>query len=146
MLPAKIRRAVGIGGASLVSFKGINEAQQKAAYQFLTYLSSPQVNGAWSRFSGYFSPLKAAYDTPEMKAYLREDPRAEVALKQLQYAHPWYATYETVAVRKAMENQLAAIVNDRKVTPEAAAKAAQQEADSLLKPYVDKTALAQVQE
>ncbi|HDS1149448.1 TPA: ABC transporter substrate-binding protein [Pluralibacter gergoviae] len=146
MLPAKIRRAVGIGGASLVSFKGITEGQQKAAYRFLTYLSSPQVNGAWSRFSGYFSPLKAAYDTPEMKAYLQQDPRAEVALKQLQYAHPWYATYETVAVRKAMENQLAAIVNDPKVTPEAAAKAAQQEADILLKPYVDKTALAEVKE
>ena len=45
-----------------------------------------------------------------------------------------------------MENQLAAIVNDPKVTPEAAAKAAQQEADILLKPYVDKTALAEVKE
>lgn len=146
MLPAKVRRAVGIGGASLVSFKGISEPQQKAAYIFLTYLSSPQVNGAWSRFSGYFSPLKAAYDTPEMKAYLQQDPRAEVALKQLQYAHPWYATYETVAVRKAMENQLAAVVNDQKVTPEAAASAAQREADTLLKPYVEKTALAKVGE
>ncbi len=32
---------------------------------------------------------------------------------------------ETVAVRKAMENQLAAVVNDAKVTPEAAVQAAQ---------------------
>ncbi|WP_446910425.1 extracellular solute-binding protein, partial [Klebsiella pneumoniae] len=68
MLPAKEQRAVPIGGASLVSFKGINEAQKKAAYQFLTYLVSPEVNGAWSRFTGYFSPRKASYDTPEMKA------------------------------------------------------------------------------
>ncbi len=52
MLPAKEQRAVPIGGASLVSFKGINEAQKKAAYQFLTYLVSPEVNGAWSRFTG----------------------------------------------------------------------------------------------
>lgn len=71
MLPAKEQRAVPIGGASLVSFKGINEAQKKAAYQFLTYLVSPDVNGAWSRFTGYFSPRKASYDTPEMKAYLQ---------------------------------------------------------------------------
>ena len=55
MLPAKEQRAVPIGGASLVSFKGINDAQKKAAYQFLTYLVSPQVNGAWSRFTGYFA-------------------------------------------------------------------------------------------
>lgn len=42
MLPAKEQRAVPIGGASLVSFKGINDAQKKAAYQFLTYLVSPR--------------------------------------------------------------------------------------------------------
>lgn len=144
MLPAKEQRAVPIGGASLVSFKGISDAQKKAAYQFLSYLTSPQVNGAWSRFTGYFSPLKAAYDTQEMKEYLKNDPRAAIALEQLKYAHPWYSTYETVAVRKAMENQLAAVVNDQKVTPEAAAKAAQQEADTLMKPFVDKTALSDV--
>ena len=144
MLPAKEQRAVPIGGASLVSFKGINDAQKKAAYQFLTYLVSPQVNGAWSRFTGYFSPRKASYDTPEMKAYLQQDPRAAIALEQLKYAHPWYSTWETVAVRKAMENQLAAVVNDAKVTPEAAVQAAQKEADALMKPYVDKTALEEV--
>ncbi len=144
MLPAKEQRAVPIGGASLVSFKGINEAQKKAAYQFLTYLVSPDVNGAWSRFTGYFSPRKASYNTPEMKAYLQQDPRAAIALEQLKYAHPWYSTWETVAVRKAMENQLAAVVNDAKVTPEAALQAAQKEADALMKPYVDKTALAEV--
>ena len=119
-------------------------AQKKAAYQFLTYLVSPEVNGAWSRFTGYFSPRKASYDTPEMKAYLQQDPRAAIALEQLKYAHPWYSTWETVAVRKAMENQLAAVVNDAKVTPEAAVQAAQKEADALMKPYVDKTALAEV--
>ena len=144
MMPAQLQRAVPIGGASLVSFKGISDAQKKAAYTFMTYLISPEVNGAWSRFTGYFSPLKATYDTPEMKAYLKQDPRAAIALEQLQYAHPWYSTYETVAVRKAMENQLAAVVNDEKVTPEAAAAAAQKEADTLMKPYVDKTALQPV--
>jgi sn-glycerol 3-phosphate transport system substrate-binding protein len=51
-----------------------------------------------------------------MKAYLQQDPRAAIALEQLKYAHPWYSTWETVAVRKAMENQLAAVVNDAKVT------------------------------
>ena len=50
------------------------------------------MNGAWSRFTGYFSPRKASYDTPEMKAYLQQDPRAAIALEQLKYAHPWYST------------------------------------------------------
>jgi len=142
MMPKQVENAVSIGGASLVSFKGISEAQKKAAYSFLQYLISPQVNGGWSRFTGYFSPLKAVYDTPEMKTYLQQDPRAAIALEQLKYAHPWYATYETVAVRQAMENQLGALVNDAKLTPEAAAAAAQKQADSIMKPYNDQMALS----
>ncbi|WP_413731151.1 ABC transporter substrate-binding protein [Sodalis sp. RH20] len=141
MLPAKERQAVIIGGASLVSFKGISEAQKEAAYRFMTYLVSPEVNGAWSRFTGYFAPRMAAYDTPEMKAYLAQDPRAAVALQQLQYAYPWYATYETVAVRQAIENQLASLVTDKSRKVDDAARDAQQEADGLMKPYVDQTAL-----
>lgn len=142
MLPAKEQRAVSIGGASLVSFRGINDHQKKAAYQFITYLVSPEVNGSWSRFTGYFSPRKSAYDTKEMKDYLQQDSRAAIALQQLKYAHAWYSTYETVAVRKAMENQLGALVNDSNLSPITAARNAQQEADQLLKPYVDQTALS----
>lgn len=142
MMPQKVRNGVSIGGASLVSFKGITDDQKKAAYTFLQYLVSPKVNGAWSRFTGYFSPRIASYDLPEMKDYLAKDPRAEIALQQLKYAYPWYSTYETVAVRQAMENQLGALVNDQKVTPQAAAAAAQEKADAIMKPYVDQTALS----
>ncbi|MEQ9877345.1 ABC transporter substrate-binding protein [Pectobacterium aroidearum] len=144
MMPEKERRGVTIGGASLVSFKGISEAQKKAAWQFMNYLVSPEVSGNWSRFTGYFAPRMAAYDLPEMKDYLAKDPRAAIALSQLQYAHPWYATYETVAVRKAMENQLAALLNDPAKKVDDAAAAAQKEADGIMKPYVDKTALRDV--
>lgn len=142
MMPEKVRRGVTIGGASLVSFKGISEDQKKAAWQFLSYLVSPEVSGSWSRFTGYFAPRTAAYDLPEMKDYLAKDPRAAIALSQLQYAHPWYATYETVAVRKAMENQLAALINDPNAKVDDAAARAQQEADNIMKPYVEKMALS----
>ncbi|ETD69209.1 ABC transporter substrate-binding protein [Pelistega indica] len=141
-LPKKVRNAVIIGGASLVTFKGISEEQKKAAYKFLTYLVSPEVNGSWSRFSGYFSPRKASYDTPEMKEYIASYPPAKTALDQLQYAHPWYAMYETVPVRQAMENALAQVVSDEKKSVEDAANEAQKKADELMKPYQDKTALS----
>lgn len=60
MLPAKEQRAVPIGGASLVSFKGINDAQKKAAYQFLTYLVSPQVQTARDRNGACYDRLLLA--------------------------------------------------------------------------------------
>lgn len=141
-MPKHLKNGVIIGGASLVSFKGISEEQKKAAWKFMDFLTSPETSGRWSRFTGYFAPRKQAYDLPEMKQYLAQDKNAEVALDQLQYANPWYSTYETVAVRKAIENQMAALLNDANLSPMTAAETAQKEADELLKPYVERTTLA----
>lgn len=141
-MPKHLQNGVIIGGASLVSFKGISEQQKEAAWKFMEFLTSPETSGRWSRFTGYFAPRKQAYELPEMKAYLAKDKNAEVALAQLQYANPWYSTYETVAVRKAIENQMAALLNDENLTPLEAAQTAQKEAETLLKPYVEKTTLA----
>lgn len=143
MLPKNVRRGVIIGGASLVSFKGISDEQKKAAYELLRYLTSPKINGQWSRFTGYFAPRKQAYDLPEMKQFLAKYPSAKVAFEQLKYAYPWYSTYETVAVRQAMENQLAALISDKSVSAAAAAQKAQQNADKILAPYQSQSALNQ---
>jgi hypothetical protein len=100
------------------------------------------VAGEWSRFTGYFAPRKAAYDVPEMKDYLQQHPDAKVALDQLRYAVPWFDTYNTVAVRKAMEDQVQAILSG-KTSPAEAVQTAQKNADELLRPYVEQTALKQ---
>lgn len=140
-MPKKVTRGVLIGGASLVTFKGISEAQQKAAWKFMEFLTSPETSGRWSRFTGYFAPRMKAYDLPAMQQYLAEYPNAKTALDQLKYAQPWYSTYETIAVRKAMENNMGRLLNDPNLKPMDAATAAQKEADAILAPYVAKTAL-----
>ena len=101
----------------------------------------PEVSGSWSRFTGYFSPVKAAYDLPAMKDYLHAHPNAKIALDQLNlYGRSWFATYNTVGVRKALEDQVQAVLSGR-AKPAEAARLAQQNAEILLKPYVDQTAL-----
>jgi sn-glycerol 3-phosphate transport system substrate-binding protein len=106
----------------------------------ISWLTSPEIAGEWSRFTGYFAPRKAAYDLAEMKEYLQQHPDAKVALDQLEYAVPWFDTYNTVAVRKAIEDQVQAILSG-KTTPADAVQAAQKNAEELLRPYVDETAL-----
>jgi sn-glycerol 3-phosphate transport system substrate-binding protein len=140
-MPYNIQPAAPIGGASLIIPAGNSPARVAAAWTLIKWLVSPDIAGEWSRFTGYFAPRIAAYDMPAMKAYLAKYPNAEVALEQLKYAVPWFDTFETVAVRKAMENQVQAVLSGR-TTPEAAVKAAQAAADALMKPYVEKTALA----
>jgi sn-glycerol 3-phosphate transport system substrate-binding protein len=104
-----------------------------AAWALITWLVSPQIAGGWSRFTGHFAPRIAAYDEPEMKSYMGEYPDAEVALDQLTYARGWFDTYNTMAVRKALEDGIQAVLSG-KATPEAALAAAQKQADGLIDP------------
>jgi sn-glycerol 3-phosphate transport system substrate-binding protein len=139
-LPRQVVNAAPIGGASLIIPRGNSAERQAAAWTLINWLVSPEIAGRWSRFTGYFAPRIAAYDLPEMKSYMAEHPNAKVALEQLKYARGWFATYNTVAVRKALEDGVQAVLSG-KATPEQAMATAQQQADALMKPYVDQTAL-----
>jgi sn-glycerol 3-phosphate transport system substrate-binding protein len=135
--------AAPIGGASLIPPKGNSPERQAAAWTLINWLVSPEIAGGWSQFTGYFSPRIAVYDLPEMKAYLGENPDARVALDELAYARGWFSTYNTVAVRKALEDGVQAVLSGT-TTPEAAMEETQKQADALMKPYVDQTALKPV--
>ncbi|SES70793.1 ABC transporter substrate-binding protein [Thorsellia anophelis] len=140
-MPAQVTRGVPIGGASLVSYRGITDEQKKAAGVFINFLVSPENAARWSQATGYFAPRKSAYDLPEMKKFMQDNPEAKIALDQLQYAKGWYSMYDTVTVRRAIENRIQRLVNEPDYSPEQAAKDAQEEANKLLEPYVSKTAL-----
>jgi sn-glycerol 3-phosphate transport system substrate-binding protein len=139
-VPRAMRNAVAIGGASMIIPQGNSPEREAAAWQLIKFFSSPEIAGGWSRFTGYFAPRMAAYDLPEMKDYLAKNPDAKVALDQLAYAQPWFATFNTVGVRKALEDQVQAVLSGKIKAPEAMANA-QKAADALLKPYVDQTAM-----
>jgi len=138
-VPRNLRNAVPIGGASLIVFKGITPEQRKAAWKFVTYMTSAETLGSWSRFTGYFAPRKSSYDLPEMKSFVAEHPDALIAVKQLEYAQPWLSTYNVVAVRKAIEDQVQAVLSGKKQADEAV-RDAQKNADDILRPYNEKIA------
>jgi len=142
-LPKSVRNAAPIGGASLILPKGNPPERQAAAWTLIKWLISPEIAGEWSRFTGYFSPRKAAYDLPDMQRFIADHPDSKIALDQLKYAVPWFDTFNTVAVRKAMEDQVQAIFS-AKTNPADAIVAAQKAADELLRPYVEQTALKSV--
>ncbi len=139
-LPRAMENAAPIGGASLIMPKGNTPEREAAAWTLIKWLTSPEIAGGWSRFTGYFAPRIAAYDLPEMKDFIGAHPDAKVALDQLAYARGWFSTYNVVGVRKALEDGVQAVLSG-KATPEAAMAKAQQEADALMRPYVEQTAL-----
>jgi sn-glycerol 3-phosphate transport system substrate-binding protein len=139
-MPRNLDNAAPIGGASLIIPKGNSPDRVAAAWTLINWLTSPDIAGGWSRFTGYFSPRIAAYDLPEMKTFIADHPDAKVALDQLVFARGWFSTYNVVGVRKAFEDGVQAVLSG-KATPDAAMAKAQKEADALMKPYVDQTAL-----
>ena len=139
-VPRNVRNAVPIGGASLVMFNGQSEESKKAGWKFITWLSSSETLGGWSRFTGYFAPRKSSYDAAVMKEFIAKNPDAKVALDQLPFAKPWFATYQTVAVRKALEDEIQAMMNGKKKADQAV-KDAQKKADEVMRPYVEQTSL-----
>ncbi len=137
-VPGNVRNAVPVGGASIVIFKGQSDAQRTAAWDFVSWITSADQLGSWSRASGYFSPRKSAYDLPEMKEFMAKYPDAGVAVDQLKYTRPWYSTYNFQAVAVPMGDAFQSVVSG-KSNVEDAARLAQQKADEILAPFNNAT-------
>lgn len=134
-LPMGKHRIVPTGGGQFVIFKGISQARQQAAWNFITWMTSAENAGKWSVRSGYVTVRPDGLLTPELKRLAAEFPQILVALKQLEYAHrePPY-THEGRRISRiitdAVESALAG-----KASPRDALEAAQREADTILAPF-----------
>ena len=86
------RNGVVIGGASLWMSKGIAEEEQEAAWEFMKYLTSAEVQAQWHLDTGYFAINPAAYDEENVVAKWAELPQFKVTVDQLQDTVPGLAT------------------------------------------------------
>ncbi|RTE08788.1 ABC transporter substrate-binding protein [Paenibacillus whitsoniae] len=74
---------VVVGGASLYILNNKTEAEQKGAWEFIKYLTTPDVQAYWSVNTGYFPITKKAYDEQLMKDNLVKYPQFKTAIDQL---------------------------------------------------------------
>jgi len=72
-----------IGGASLWILNTHSDKYQKAAWEVIKYLVSPQEQAYWNQHTGYFPVNKDAYNLPDEKAFLESHPQFKVAIDQL---------------------------------------------------------------
>ncbi|KEY60901.1 ABC transporter substrate-binding protein [Serratia sp. DD3] len=134
MLPEKTQRGSPTGGGNLYIFKNTTPEQQKAAMEFIRWVSAPEQAARWSIATGYVATSPAAWETSAMKDYVKQVPQALVAREQLKYSQPELATYRSVQIQELLNRAIEAAVTQSKA-PEQALEAAQKQADRLLKPY-----------
>lgn len=134
MLPAGKQRGTPTGGGNFYVFKKATAAEREAALKFIQWVTSPKRAAEWAIATGYIAVSPAAWETPEMKAYLADFAAPAVARDQLQYATAELSTHENQRVTKALNDGLQAALTGTK-TPEQAMKDAQREADRILRRY-----------
>jgi sn-glycerol 3-phosphate transport system substrate-binding protein len=134
MLPASKQRGSPTGGGNFYLFKKTTPEERKAALAFVKWMTAPERAADWSIATGYVATRPDAYETPKLKAYAASFAPAVVARDQFKFATPELSTFQTGRVRKVLDDAIQASLTGQK-TPAAALKAAQQEADRLLKSY-----------
>ncbi|MDD3212860.1 MAG: ABC transporter substrate-binding protein [Eubacteriales bacterium] len=78
-----VNGGVSIGGASLWMMNKGDDASKDAAWKFIEYAVSPEVQVYWHEMTGYFPVTTKAYDLPEMQKHLAERPQFQTAIDQL---------------------------------------------------------------
>lgn len=124
------------GGGNMYVLKGIPNDHVAAAWKFVQFMSSADIQADWSINTGYIAARASAYETAAMKDYLAKTPQAAVAPKGLQYAKAELATHSNAQVQKALGDAVQAALTG-KSAPDAALHAAQQQADQILSAFKD---------
>ncbi len=77
-----------IGGATLWVLGGHDDAEYKGTAQFLTYLSSPEVQAWWHQETGYVPITTAAYELSKAQGFYESNPGTDTAIQQLSLNKP----------------------------------------------------------
>lgn len=134
MLPAKDSFGSPTGGGNFYIFKGISEERQKAAFEFIKWMTDDERVAQWSIDTGYVATRPGAYETERMKAYVEEFPQCLVARDQLEYGYAELSTYNQAEVQKAIDDAISYVMTDQQDI-ESALDAAQKTAEGILQAY-----------
>ncbi|WP_204518149.1 ABC transporter substrate-binding protein [Brevibacillus fulvus] len=97
-MPANKEYGAPTGGANLVILAKSPDAEKKAAWEFVKWMTDTPQSIKWSTQTGYMPVTKEAVESEEMKKYYETAPNFEVAVKQLEYAkaRPMVPAYKEV--------------------------------------------------
>ncbi len=134
MLPAKKERGTPTGGGNFYIFKDSSPEERAAALKFIKWMTQPERTAQWSIGTGYLGTRADAYETDELKSYVKGFPAAAIARDQLKYATAELSVHENGRVYKTLNDAIQAALTGSK-TPKAALQGAQKQTSRILKRY-----------
>jgi len=134
MLPAKKERGTPTGGGNFYVFKDSSPEERAAALKFIKWMTQPARTAQWSIGTGYLGTRADAYETDELKSYVKGFPAAAIARDQLKYATAELSVHENGRVYKILNDAIQAALTGSK-TPKVALQGAQKQTSRILKRY-----------
>ncbi len=122
------------GGGNLYIFSNTTPEEQEAAWRWVEYLTSPEIQADWTVNTGYIAARQSAWETDTLLDLVDDAPEFAVARDQLAYARKELTTHEGIEVRALLNSALAAVIAGEAETA-AALDEAQVAAEILLEPY-----------
>lgn len=88
-----------VGGAAILIPAVASQAQKNAAWQFLSFMTSPEINLYWADATGYFPTRQSLLGTDAVKDYLSRKPAMETVMSMTSWINPrnQHPVYDTVA-------------------------------------------------
>lgn len=133
-LPGARTRLVPTGGGNFYIFRGIPAERQKAAWEFIKWMTTPENAARWSIASGYIPVRKSAFETAAFREYAAQFPQAMAAREQLQVARREMAFHNNQQVRELLLTAQAEAL-DEVGTPAEVLARLQASVERILRPF-----------
>ncbi|MFN8372735.1 MAG: ABC transporter substrate-binding protein [Anaerolineae bacterium] len=125
------------GGGNLYMFANSSPEEQAAAWEWIQFLASPEIQSDWGAATGYIAARMSAWDIDPLAARVAEFPQYAVARDQLEIAQREFTSYRAIDTQNIINTTLAAIISGSVPLDQAQATLdeAQAQIDSLLEEY-----------
>ncbi len=127
------------GGGNLYIFDdgSKTDAELQAAWEWVKFLSSPEIQSDWGAQTGYIAARESAWEVDPLASLVEEFPQYAVARDQLAHAYKEFAAYRSVDIQNIINFELSTIISGQRPLDEAADMLADAQAqiDELLAEY-----------
>lgn len=86
-MPSGTNKVTGVGGNSLGIFKTTKD-RQDASFEFIRWMTSPEVSTRWAVSTGYTPTRKSAIESADYRKLIAQDPLVATVVSQIEFARP----------------------------------------------------------
>jgi len=120
------------GGGNLYIFANSTPEEQAAAWEWVKFLSSPEIQADWTARTGYIAARESAWETDTLTDLVESTPQYAVARDQLAFAGKEFTAFRSIDIQNIINTTLGSIIAGDENDIAGALEAAQTQIDSLL--------------